>query len=115
MTFFQDNFTPYSKVIISISNTSPAVVTTYGDHGYDDGLVVRLVVPKNCGMQQITGQIFEITKVADDSFSIPVDASNFDSFAYASLDQIAQVVPVGENPFSLTQAEKNAKNITPEF
>lgn len=115
MTFFQDNFTPYSNVIIAISNTNPAVVMTLTDHGYDDGLLVRLNIPKNCGMQQIQGQAREIMVLASDAFSFPVDASNYDAFAYTSSDQVAQAIPVGENAFSLTQAEKNAKNITPEF
>ena len=115
MTFFQNNFTPYSNVIISISNTNPAVVVTLNAHGYDEGLFVRLNVPKNCGMQQINGQMGEITKLTAISFSIPIDASNFDSFAYTGIDQIAQAIPVSETAFSLTQAERNAKNITPEF
>ena len=84
-------------------------------HGYDNGLIVRLNVPRNCGMPQITGQLGEITVIAPDSFSFPVDASNFDLFAYTSADQEAQVIPVGEPANSLTQAELNAKNITPEL
>lgn len=115
MTFFQNNFTPYSNIIIAISNTNPAVVVTLTDHGYDDGLTVRLSVPKNCGMQQIQGLTGEITVIAPNAFNFPVDSSNFDSFAYTSIDQIAQAIPIGGNAFSLTQAERNAKNITPEF
>jgi hypothetical protein len=115
MTFFQENFTPYSNVIIAISNTNPAIVVTLTDHGYDDGLFVRLLVPLNCGMQQIQGQTGEITVLAPNAFSLPIDSTNYDAFAYTSSDQVAQAIPVGENAFSLTQAERNAKNITPEF
>lgn len=115
MAFFQENFTPYSNVIVSISKTNPAGVITLTDHGYDTGLFVRLNVPENCGMQQIQGQIGEIVVNGVNSFLFPVDASNFDSFAYSSIAQLAQVIPVSENANSLKQATKNAKNITPEF
>lgn len=115
MSYFQDNFVPSANVITAISNTSPAVVVTLTSHGYDDGLYVRLIVPKNCGMQQINGQVDKIMVLAPAIFSFPVDASNFDSFAYTSIDQIAQVIPVGEEADSLTQAARNANNITPEY
>lgn len=112
---FSNNFTPYSNIVANISNTNPAIVTTISSHGYDDGLIVRLVVPKNAGMQQITGQQAKITKLAPDSFTIAIDASNFDSFAYTSVQQFAQAIPVGVDSVSLTQAESNAGNIIPEF
>lgn len=115
MTFFQNNFTPYSNVIIAISNNNPAIVLTLGDHGYHDGLFVRLNVPKNCGMQQINGLVGKVRVLSSIAFSISIDTSNFDSFAYTSIDQIAQAIPVGEEALSLVQAEKNAKNIKPEF
>ena len=115
MSYFQNNFIPYSNVISSISNSNPAIVVTVTPHGYDDDLSVRIIVPKNCGMQQMTGQVGVITVITPSSFSISIDASNFDSFAYTSIDQIAQVIPVGEEANSLTQAEINANNITPEY
>lgn len=112
---FSNNFTPYSTIIQSISNTLPAIVVTVTPHGYDNGLLVRTVVPQNCGMQQIDGLVSEITVIDPTSFSIPVNASNFDSFAYTSVQQLAQVIPVGVQSVSLTQAESNAGNIIPEF
>jgi hypothetical protein len=115
MSYFQDNFVPSANVITAISNTSPAVIVTLTSHGYDDGLYIRVIVPKNCGMQQINGQVGVITVITPISFSISINALNFDSFAYTSIDQIAQVIPVGEESDSLAQAERNAKNITPEY
>lgn len=112
---FSNNFTPYSTIIQSISNTFPAVVVTATPHGYGNGLLVRTVVPKNCGMQQINDMVGEITVLAPDSFSIPVNASNFDSFAYTSAKQLAQAIPVGVQSVSLTQAESNVGNIIPEL
>ncbi len=115
MTFFKNSFIPSANIIITISNTNPAIVTTLSSHGYDDGLYVRLIVPKNCGMQQINDLTRQISILTPNTFSFPVNALNFDSFAYTSIDQIAQVIPVGEIDFSLTQAVKNANNITPEY
>ena len=114
MTYFQNSFIPASNVITAISNTNPAVVVTMTNHGYEDGLSVRLNVPRNCGMQQITGMFGEITVTAPNAFIFPVNALNFDAFAYTSSDQVAQVIPIAENAFSLTQAERNANNIKPE-
>jgi hypothetical protein len=111
---FSDYFIPYGAIITNITNTAPAVITTASPLSCDDGYIVRLVIPKNCGMQQMNNQTGKVTKLAPTIFSIPVDASNFDSFAYTSLDQVAQVVPVGVDSVSVAQAEVNAKNITPE-
>ena len=114
MTFFSNNFIPHACVITNISNTNPAVVTTYTPHELSDGYIVRLVVPKNCGMYQINGQLGKIKSLGTNSFSISIDASNFDSFAYTSIVQIAQVIPVGCDTTELLQPEENANNITPE-
>ena len=114
MSFFQNGFIPASNVITAISNNNPAIVVTMTNHGYDDGLFVRLNVPINCGMQQISGLSGEITVTAPNAFSFPIDSTNFDQFSYISSNQVAQVIPIAENAHILTQAEKNAYNIIPE-
>jgi len=93
--------------ILSISNTNPAVVVTTYDgitaaaNDYINGLIVRIVVPEWFGMQQINDRKGIITIISPTSFSITIDATNFDSFSIPSLNpgnlqNAAQVIPVGE-------------------
>lgn len=115
MSFFSDNFTPSANLIINITQGNPGTVTTFTPHGYSSGLVVRLIVPKNCGMTQLDQQLCSVTYVNPTSFTIDIDTSSFDAFGYSSLVAFSQVIPVGEPANTLLQAEVNAKNIVPEF
>lgn len=108
---FLEIFTPFiprSSIISNITNSSPAVVTVTQDHGYLDGLQVRMVFPGNFGMTQLNGNLFFITVLSPTSFSIPVDTSNFDSYNPGSNLTPSQVIPVGEVADSLLQATRNS-------
>ena len=115
VTFFDNHFIPSSNLIISITQSNPAVIQTYTPHGFKDGLVVRVLVPSNCGMTQLDQMVCEIRVVGPTTFAIPVNTTNFDVFAYSSLLAFAQVIPIGEPTNTLDSAEANANNITPEF
>lgn len=114
VTFFDNHFVPSSNLIIAISQSNPATVLTYTPHGFNSGLIVRIIVPKNCGMTQLDQKDFQITVTGANSFTIPVDTSLFDVFAYSSLVAFAQVIPIGEPADTLINAETNANNIIPE-
>lgn len=111
---FQTSFTPSSHTIASITNANPAVVTTDEDHGYEDGLFVRFFFPLDVGMNILDGQVVEVTKIDDTSFSIGVNTTNFDSFAVSGTSQLPQVIPVGSFQDSVIQPEDNNENIIPE-
>lgn len=115
MTFFNNNFLPYSNVIMDITNDNPAMIRTLVNHGYHDGLVVRFDLPKNCGMQQMDGTVAIVTYIDARRFTVPIDTTGFDVFFYENRLQAAQVIPIAEQADSLTQATKNAKNIIPEY
>ena len=94
-------FVPATNQIAAITNANPAQVTTATDHGYVDGLVVRMIVPVAYGMPELNGLAFVITVTGATTFTIPVDTTGINSFVipvgmsprFASL---AQVVPAGE-------------------
>lgn len=101
-------FRPQRMFITAITKANPAVITTSIDHNYVTGLLVRLIVPNSAGMIQLNNKIFEITVTGDDTFSIPIDSTNFDTFVDAAdPNQCAQVSPVGEINSILTAATKN--------
>lgn len=111
---FSNNFSPGSKIISAISNANPGIVTTSTNHGYLDGLYVRLNIPIADGMQQVNGNVYLITILTPTTFSIGVDTSKFDVFSLSSAVQSAQVIPVGEVATTLKNLEKNQGNIIPE-
>lgn len=111
-------YRPSIMDILSISNDEQAViVTTYdgvnpGNHNYQTGLIVRLLVPGNWGMNQINDLKGTITVLSPTSFSIPINTMNFDPFVIPSLQPgfnytPSQVVPIGEVNEQLNQAVQN--------
>jgi len=102
-------FIPCMRIISSITQANPMVITTTLPHQYGDGLIVRLLVPFSYGMTQandLTGQIVVLNST---QFSMPIDSTLFNAFSVPSgvIEINAQVVPFGENAHILTQAEHN--------
>jgi len=101
-------FRPCARLIQSVTNASPALVTTVHPHGYSTGIVVRFVIPEACGMQQANGLDGEITVVDATSFTINIDTTTFEAFAIPTVflptpggipewvNICAQIVPVGD-------------------
>lgn len=111
---FQNNFTPGSTTILSITNANPGVVTTASNHGFKEGIYVRLNIPMADGMQQVNGNVYLATILSANSFAIDADTTNYDSFAILTTKQAPQVIPVGEVALTLKNAEQNSRNIIPE-
>ena len=101
-------FVPQAKIISNITNANPAIVTTTSAHHYNDGLYIRISVPtsQQIGMPYINNQLFYITVLSSDTFSINVDTSRLDPFI-PSLLQSIQSIPVAERSNTLVNAERN--------
>jgi hypothetical protein len=118
-------FLPLMRLILSISQSSPATITTTlsqghvgvpavaGDHNYTSGLVVRLNIPQACGMQQLNGYTGVITVTGTTTFTIDVDSTFYDAFAIPAvpnpvwIDTCAQVLPIAENNDMISEATRN--------
>lgn len=110
-------YKPAMRVIIAITNTNPASVTTSFDginpapHGYLTGTIVRIDVPLGFGMFQINQQFGPITVTGPNTFTIPIDAIAYDAFVFPATfpenRQEAQSVPIGEDNGMLTAATFN--------
>ncbi len=102
-------FQPINRKITAITQANPGVVTTAVNHGYLDGLFVRIFYPPNqlFGMPEIANQAFPIvtTGYAANKFAIAVDTTNFSPFngGIVTITNITQanpaVVTVTANPF----------------
>lgn len=105
-------FQPSMRIISSITNAYPAVVTTTFAHQYKTGTIVRFYIPFVDGMQQLNQQIAPITVTGSTTFTIPIDTTLFAPFAmpvspppYVLI--YAQVVPIGEINDTLKAAVQN--------
>lgn len=99
-------FTPYRNIVDDITNASPAVVSCTQNHGYDDGLYIRLVMALDSNMYQLNNEVYLVTILSSDTFSIPVNTSSFLTFDSDTL-QPSQIIPVGELSLTLSSAEQN--------
>lgn len=104
-------FRPAMRAISSITRSNPVVITTTIDHGYITGTIVRIDIPLHFGMEQINQQFGPITVTGDDTFTIPIDSTNYTPFVipveFPYSYQQAQAVPIGEDNSILTAAVRN--------
>lgn len=93
-------FLPARRIINSISQSSPATVTTSFDHDYETGTIVRLYINPANGMTQLQDKIFPITVTSATTFTIPTDTRRLDPFVVPGglsrhVQTCAYIVPVG--------------------
>lgn len=120
-------FFPAARLILSISQSYPALITTTNntqvvggvlvavpaDHGYETGLAIRIGIPEACGMQQLDGFTGEIIVTGPTTFTLDIDTSNYDAFSIPVAPNpfwaqtCAQVIPFAENNSMLTSAVQN--------
>ena len=101
-------YMPAMRQIIAITQEIVALVTTSFPHGYKDGNIVRIYIPHGFGMWQIDQQFGSIVIASPISFYISIDTRTYDAFVVpVNSDQIAQVVPIGEDAALLTNAIQN--------
>lgn len=104
-------YQPAMRIIDSITNAFPAVVTTTFAHQYKTGLIVRLNIPPHFGMQEANQKIGEITVTSDTAFEINIDTTLLEPYAvsgvYPYSYQSGQVTPVAENNSLLSSATVN--------
>lgn len=91
---------PDARIITSITNSNPALITTLVPHGYSSGFNVRIFFPspfgKAFGMTQIAGQTGVITVLSPTTFSITIDSRDYDPFFIGTTLETAQVLPIGQ-------------------
>lgn len=78
-----ETFAPQHNIVTAITNAENAQVTTATDHGYETGMVVRLIVPETYGME-----LFEQTSIVvtgATTFTTDIDTSNLDPFVDPAL------------------------------
>jgi len=68
------------RIISTITNANPAVVTTTFDHQYLTGLIVRLNIPRGYGMTQANRLYGPIVVTGATTFTVDIDTTNFDTF-----------------------------------
>jgi len=101
-------FGPSISIIASITNANPALVTTSANHNYISGNIVRMDIPLGFGMQQINQQAGEITVRGNTTFTISIDTTHYDVFAYPmSYEQCPICTPFAEDNAQLTAAVQN--------
>lgn len=104
-------FQPAMRIISSITNGSPALVTTTFAHQYLTNLIVRLNVPLGFGMPEVNQLFGLIVVTGDTTFTIDINTIDFTPFVlpatFPNCAQLATVVPFAEDNSILTEAVQN--------
>lgn len=95
-------YVPQRRFITKISQANPAVVTTSIAHGLQTGEYVRLNIPVEFGMQQLNGQLVQVTRLSAYTFSCDgINSSAYTAFAFPASASVpfsfAEMVPVGSH------------------
>ena len=108
----QPVFQPAMRLLVSITQSYPAVITVTPNHLYKTGLIVRFDIPFVNGMQQLNQQTATIVVTGNTTFTVPIDTTHFDAFVAPGTptanNTTACVTPVGEDNSILTMATFNA-------
>lgn len=104
-------FQPAMRIISSISNAYPCVVTTSFAHQYSTGMIVRINIPAGFGMQQANQLYSPIIVTGSTTFTMDIDTSAFDPYApsasYPFSYQSGQVTPFAEINTTLANSTRN--------
>jgi len=103
---------PVEKIVSSITNADPGVVTTTTNHGYSTGAIVRFFFPADFGMMELIGGYYVILVLSPTTFSISADTRNFTPFSVSTTLQAPQVLAFGEVANTLRNAEANTLSPT---
>lgn len=83
-----------TRTILSITNASPMVVTTDGDHGYVTGMEVRFLIPTSFGMQELNKlDAVQVIALTSDTLTMNLDSRGFTSFQYPGSLPTAYTTP----------------------
>lgn len=99
-------FTPTYQFVTKITQATNAVVTTSMAHNYVVGQAVTFSVPSSFGMSQIEGQTGVISAVTSHTFTVNINSSGYDAFAFPasalspSAPLFATVAPAGSRGVS---------------
>ena len=93
-----------TRVIASITNAYPMVVTTDEDHGYVAGMMVRFLIPTLFGMQELNHvDSVQVLSITSDTLSIDLDSTSFNTFQYPGSLPTAytppSVIPNNSGPY----------------
>ena len=104
-------FQPAMRIVVGITTSNPAIVTTSFDHLYISKTIVRIDIPLDFGMQQINQRFGSIVVLSPTTFSIDIDSTLFDPFtipaAYPANAQSAMAVAFAEDSDTLKAAVQN--------
>lgn len=111
LAFPKPTFQPAMRIIASITNAFPALVTTTFAHNYATGMICRLNIPLGFGMQEANGKYGEITVTGNTTFTIAIDTSTMDPYAVSAIFpynyQSGQVTSIAENNNTILYAVRN--------
>lgn len=93
-------FTPALMIVTNITQALPAVVTTEVNHNLVTGQVVRMVIPKPYGMQELANKVFSITVLSPMTYSLQYTQTpyeNVDSRFYTPFTNVGTGTPAQAN------------------
>lgn len=113
-------FSPSRVAISAITQALPCVVTTSSDHNLRTGQIVRMHVPKDYGMLPLNQNLYSVTVLSNDTFSLQtsqippakdVDSRVFPAFTIPSNPRFtAEVLSVGCGPTYATDIDWQQTN-----
>jgi len=113
-------FVPNQLTILAITQSNPMFIFTFGNHGLNTGAVIRILIPKSRGMQQLNNMVIEVAAGAADVLGFFLDSTNFDPYiTLAPPDptfhsEVGQILVIAEDALTLDYAIHNNNNIIPE-
>lgn len=120
-------YIPLIRTISAITQGFPTIITTDQNHGYNPGLIARIVITYSGSMPEINNKFGILTILSPNTFSMQIDSRNYAAFVPAPNvlvtapppapppfpflvpSQHAQVIPIAEINQTLINAVDNVR------
>lgn len=100
------SFFPKAFPIASITRGNPTVIQTTVNNSYLSGNIIKIFIPNPAtNMPQINGQFGLATILSANTFSLPIDSTNYLPYVFSNVYP-GQSVPIAE----INQTLQNAVN-----
>lgn len=100
-------FFPQTYPIAAITRGNPTIIQTTVNHNYLSGNIIKIYLPTTSNnIKQLNGQFGLATILSPNTFSLPIDSTNYYPYVYNAAAP-AQSVPIAEINQTLQNAVDN--------
>jgi hypothetical protein len=103
------SYTPYLCYLSAVVTGNPTLITVTQPHAFVIGSQVQFLIPRQWGIQQLSGLTGIVSSVTSNTFTVNIDSSAFDAF----ITPVAVLPLVIDSPQVVAIGDTNTGSLVP--